>query len=76
MDEQTPGCQTQSQPSDRIVGECGVVHAPAPGHVKHGQAIEATVGAYEREGARLARTVAAVALVEAALRGERWVPRL
>ncbi|BEP16245.1 hypothetical protein acdb102_45560 [Acidothermaceae bacterium B102] len=40
------------------------------------EAIEATVGAYEREGARLVRAVAAVALVEAALRGERWVPRL
>ena len=40
------------------------------------EAVEATVGAYEREGARLTRAVAAVALVEAALKGERWVPRL
>jgi hypothetical protein len=40
------------------------------------EAIEATVGAYEREGARLVRAVAAVALVEAALKGERWVPRM
>jgi hypothetical protein len=40
------------------------------------EAVEATVGAYEREGARLSRAAASVALVEGALRGERWVPRL
>ncbi len=40
------------------------------------EAIEATLGAYEREGARLARAAGAVALVEDALRGGRWVPRL
>jgi hypothetical protein len=40
------------------------------------EAVEATVGAYEREGARLARAAVAVGLVEDALKGERWVPRL
>lgn len=40
------------------------------------EAVEATVSAYEREGARLARAAAAVALVEDALQGKRWVPRL
>lgn len=38
--------------------------------------LDAAVGAYEREGRRLARTGRQVAMVEAALRGERWVPRL
>lgn len=38
--------------------------------------VEAAVGAYEREGARLAAAARAVALVEAALRGDRYVPRL
>lgn len=38
--------------------------------------LDAAVGVYEREGRRLARTGHQVALVEAALRGERWVPRL
>ena len=40
------------------------------------EAVEATVSAYEREGARLTRAAAAVALVEDALAGKRWVPRL
>lgn len=38
--------------------------------------VEATVVVYEREGRRLARAGRAVALVEEALRGRRWVPRL
>lgn len=40
------------------------------------EVIEAALGACDREGRRLARTGRQVALVEAALRGERWVPRL
>ncbi len=39
-------------------------------------AVEAAVGAYDREGRRLVQTGRQVALVEAALRGERHVPRL
>ena len=39
-------------------------------------AIEAAISAYEREGARLAAAARSVAVVGAALRGERWVPRL
>lgn len=38
--------------------------------------VEAAIGAYDREGRRLVRTGRQVAMVEAALRGERWVPRL
>jgi hypothetical protein len=38
--------------------------------------IDAALAAYEREGARLARTARAVRLVEEALRGRRFVPRL
>lgn len=38
--------------------------------------VEATIAALEREGARLAGLRRAVDLVERALRGERWVPRL
>jgi hypothetical protein len=38
--------------------------------------VEAVLGAYDREGRRLVQVGRAVALVEAALRGERWVPRL
>ncbi len=38
--------------------------------------VEAALGVYDREGRRLVRTGRQVALVEAALRGERWVPRL
>lgn len=40
------------------------------------EAVDAAVAAYEREGLRLARTARAVALVERALRGERFTPRL
>ena len=40
------------------------------------EVIEAVVGAYDREGRRLAQAARGVELVEAALRGERWVPRL
>ncbi|TKJ21682.1 hypothetical protein A6V29_06985 [Blastococcus sp. CCUG 61487] len=39
-------------------------------------AIEAAMRAYEREGARLAAAARGVEVVGAALRGERWVPRL
>lgn len=38
--------------------------------------VEAALTAYEREGRRLVRTGREVALVDAALRGERHVPRL
>ena len=40
------------------------------------EAVEAAVAAYEREGNRLRAARRAVDLVERALRGERWVPRL
>lgn len=40
------------------------------------EVLDAAVGAYEREGRRLVQTGRQVAMVEAALRGERWVPRL
>ncbi len=40
------------------------------------EVVEAAVGAYDREGRRLVATGRAVALVDAALRGERYVPRL
>ena len=40
------------------------------------EAVEAAIGAYDREGRRLARTGHQVGLVAAALRGERWTPRL
>jgi hypothetical protein len=40
------------------------------------EAIEAVLGAYDREGRRLVQASRAAGLVEAALRGERWVPRL
>ncbi|HWG94407.1 MAG TPA: hypothetical protein VNU66_09305 [Mycobacteriales bacterium] len=40
------------------------------------EAVDAAVGAYEREGRRLVRTGREVALVADALRGQRWVPRL
>jgi hypothetical protein len=39
-------------------------------------AVEAAVSAYEREGHRLRTARRAVDLVERALRGERWAPRL
>ncbi|HEU5034105.1 MAG TPA: hypothetical protein VFT62_05010 [Mycobacteriales bacterium] len=38
--------------------------------------VEAAVAAYEREKQRLRQVRQAVDLVERALRGERWVPRL
>jgi hypothetical protein len=38
--------------------------------------IDAAIAAYEREGARLARTARSVRLVEEALRGRRFVARL
>ena len=38
--------------------------------------VEAAIAAYEREGRRLVTTGRQVALVDAALRGERHVPRL
>ena len=38
--------------------------------------IEAAIAAYDREGRRLVSTGKQVELVAAALRGERWVPRL
>jgi hypothetical protein len=40
------------------------------------EAVEAAVAAYEREGHRLVAVAHAVELVEAALRGTRYVPRL
>lgn len=40
------------------------------------EALDAAVGAYEREGRRLGRAGRQVGLVAGALRGERWVPRL
>lgn len=41
-----------------------------------GEVIEAAIAAYEREGRRLLAVGREVALVDAALRGERHVPRL
>ncbi|MEX2290203.1 MAG: hypothetical protein WD794_07750 [Mycobacteriales bacterium] len=41
-----------------------------------GDVVEAAIAAYEREGRRLVRVAREVALVDAALRGERHVPRL
>lgn len=38
--------------------------------------VEAAIGAYDREGRRLVETGREVALVAAALRGERFIPRL
>lgn len=40
------------------------------------EVVEAALAAYHREGARLAATARQLALVDAALRGRRWVPRL
>jgi hypothetical protein len=40
------------------------------------EAVAAAVAAYEREGARLAAAARSVSLVERALRGEQFVPRL
>lgn len=40
------------------------------------EVVEAALAAYDREGRRLANAGRQVALVDGALRGERWVPRL
>ncbi|HVE73914.1 MAG TPA: hypothetical protein VNA30_02320 [Mycobacteriales bacterium] len=40
------------------------------------EVVQAAADAYDREGRRLVRTMSEIALVDAALRGERWVPRL
>jgi hypothetical protein len=40
------------------------------------EVVEAAIAAYDREGRRLVATGRQVVLVEAALRGEQWVPRL
>ena len=40
------------------------------------EVVEAAIGAYDREGRRLVAVGRQVALVDAALRGERHVPRL
>ena len=44
--------------------------------VVSGEVVEAAIAAYEREGRRLIAVGRQVALVDAALRGERHVPRL
>jgi hypothetical protein len=40
------------------------------------EVVEAAIAAYDREGRRLVTTGRQVVLVESALRGEEWVPRL
>jgi hypothetical protein len=40
------------------------------------EVVEAAIAAYDREGRRLVATGRQVEMVSAALRGERWVPRL
>ncbi|MCW2623164.1 MAG: hypothetical protein JWL64_2766 [Frankiales bacterium] len=40
------------------------------------EVVEAAIAAYDREGRRLVAAGRQIALVEAALRGERYVPRL
>ena len=40
------------------------------------EALDAAMDAYEREGSRLAAVARSVEMVSAALRGQRWVPRL
>lgn len=40
------------------------------------EVVAAALAAYDREGRRLVHTGRQVALVDAALRGDRWVPRL
>lgn len=40
------------------------------------EALDAAMNAYEREGSRLAAVARSVEVVSAALRGQRWVPRL
>ena len=38
--------------------------------------VEAVIGAYDREGRRLVQVGKQIVMVESALKGERWVPRL
>ena len=40
------------------------------------EALDAAMDAYEREGSRLTAVARSVEVVSAALRGQRWVPRL
>ncbi len=40
------------------------------------EALDAAMDAYEREGSRVAAVARSIEVVSAALRGERWVPRL
>ncbi|MDQ3715384.1 MAG: hypothetical protein M3381_05030 [Actinomycetota bacterium] len=40
------------------------------------EALDAATDAYEREGSRIAAVAGSIEVVSAALRGERWVPRL
>ncbi|MDQ3577098.1 MAG: hypothetical protein M3443_05755 [Actinomycetota bacterium] len=40
------------------------------------EALDAAMDAYEREGSRVAAVARSIEAVSAALRGERWVPRL
>ncbi len=51
------------------------LRAELRGVVPH-EVVEAALAAYDREGRRLVQTAREVALVDAALRGERHVPRL
>ncbi|MCU1595970.1 MAG: hypothetical protein JWO12_3362 [Frankiales bacterium] len=51
------------------------LRADLKGVVTH-ETVEAAVAAYDREGRRLVQTGRQVAMVESALRGDRWVPRL
>lgn len=46
------------------------------GRVVAPEVLDAAAAAYDREGRRLAKAARQVVLVEAALRGDRWVPRL
>ncbi len=60
-----------------VAGRHGLATARAELHdLLPVEAVEAVVAAYEREGARLVRLSREVGLVAAALRGERYVPRL
>ena len=40
------------------------------------EVIDAAIAAYDREGRRLVTAGKQVAMIEAALRGDRWIPRL
>jgi hypothetical protein len=48
----------------------------ALGDLLPAEALDAAMDAYEREGSRLAAMVGSIEVVSAALRGQRWVPRL